>query len=241
MLSVENIFFELQNKKLLVIFPHPDDETMAAGGLILTAKKLRFKVTVLILTKGGAGQLHIHPKGKTTKQVRTLELEKAVKILGVDKLLLEDFDDGKLREQKEDWSKKVIEVIKNENPGIVVTFDHSGWTGHPDHIVSSMEVKKLLSTKFSKLILLWPVIDPDGKKWMNGEVREIMPKANLKLNLTNPTRLKLYLAACSYKSQRFSDKKLMPILRIILGWREEWYHRVDFSKIYKHKFVKFDI
>lgn len=238
--SVETLLNEVSNKKLLAVFAHPDDETMAAGGLLLAAKNSGFNTTVLILTKGGAGQLHIHPKGKTTKQVRTIELEKATKILKVDRLILEDFDDGKLNEQKDSWSRKVIEVIDKVSPGIIVTFDHSGWTGHPDHIISSVEVKNIVS-KYNDIILLWPVIDPDGKKWMNNEVRDIMPKANLKLNLSNPTRLKLYLAACSYKSQRFSDKKLMPILRIILGWREEWYHKVDLSKSYKHKFVKFEI
>jgi LmbE family N-acetylglucosaminyl deacetylase len=237
---LEELLNSQKNKKLLAVFAHPDDETMAAGGLLLLAKELGYEVTVLILTQGGAGQLHIHPKGKTTKQVRKMELEKATKILGADSLILFDFDDGKLREQIDGWKKLVKNTIEEVNPSIVVSFDHSGWTGHPDHIISSVETKNILRN-YPDTILLWPVIDPEGKKWVNEEVRDIMPKANYYFELGKKRRLALYKAASSYPSQRFSDKKLMPILRIILGWKCEWYHKVNLKKKYEHRFVKFDI
>jgi N-acetylglucosamine malate deacetylase 2 len=228
-----------ENKKLLAVFAHPDDETMAGGGLILAAKEAGYDVTVVILTQGGAGQLHIHPKGKTTKQVRKIELEKAIKVLGVDKLLLFDFDDGKLRQQTAEWIPLVEEIITKENPGIIETFDPSGWTGHPDHIVTSVEVKKLMNLEGS-VKLLWPTIDPDGKKWMNEEVKESMPKPNLELPM-NGLRIKIWSAAKAYKSQRFSDKRIMPLIRMMIGWKTEWYHEVDLEKEYTHKFVHFDI
>lgn len=40
----------------MTVFPHPDDETMASGGLLLAAKRLGWKTVVVVLTKGGAGE-----------------------------------------------------------------------------------------------------------------------------------------------------------------------------------------
>lgn len=240
MKDIKEFLEETKNKKLLAIFAHPDDETMSCGGLLLTAKKLGYQTTVFTITKGGAGQMHIHPHGKTTKQVRTIELQRATSILGVNQLILDDFDDGKLQEQESDWSKVVKQIIEKVDPGIVVTWDPSGWTGHPDHIMTSIVTKDILSKK-KEIALLWPVGNPEEKFWMNDEVRHIMPKPDFNLQLTKVIRMKLYRAASQYKSQRFSNKKFGQILRIVFHWKQEWYHMVDFQKEYKHKFVRFDI
>jgi hypothetical protein len=241
MKQIDTLLKETKNKKLLVIFPHPDDETMVAGGLLLHAKKMGFQTTAIILTKGGAGQLHIHPKGKTAKQVRTAELEKAGGILQLNKLIILDYDDGKLRIQKDEWIVDTEKYIKEIKPGIVVTFDHSGWTGHPDHIISSIEIKKVIEEKFPKIILLWRVI-PDifRDKWMNGDVVDMMVDPDYVLELKN-LWIKKWLAARAYKSQRFGQTRIKPLIRIVSQSKHEWYHKVGLGKVYKHKFVKFDI
>lgn len=241
MKQIDEVLKEITPKKLLAIFPHPDDETMVVGNLLLHAKKLGFETHVFILTQGAAGQIHIHPHGKTLKQVRREELLRAAKILKVDNLIIDDFDDGKLRDQSDVWLIRVKEVIQSIKPAVIVTFDPSGWTGHPDHIVTSIKIKSLIKEKFPKITLLWRAV-PDvlKDKWIHKDCADCMVEAQY---VVDPKRswITKWRAAREYKSQRFGQKILVPLIRIVQQHRLEWYHKVDFSKIYKHKFVKFDI
>ena len=220
----------------MVIYPHPDDETMAAGGLLMAAKELGWKTIVVILTKGGAGQIWCHPSGRSLKDLRATELERAAKILQINKVILGDFDDGKLRQQK--WTKWVNDQITKFDPGIVVTYDPSGMTGHPDHIISSVEVKKLID---KKTILLWTSISPElAKRIVNPKTTAYLSSPNYKLDLGFSWVTK-WLAARAHASQALGKGFPIP-LSLALAWQHyEWYHKVDLNKKYPYKFVEFKI
>ncbi|KKQ25909.1 MAG: hypothetical protein US62_C0042G0009 [Candidatus Woesebacteria bacterium GW2011_GWA1_37_8] len=53
---------KIKGKTLMVIFPHPDDESMMTGGLLSTAHKLGIRTVVVTITKGGAGKFTFIPK-----------------------------------------------------------------------------------------------------------------------------------------------------------------------------------
>lgn len=221
---------------MMVIYPHPDDETMAAGGLLLVAKKLGFKTIAVLLTKGAAGQIHVHPHGKSLKSMRVEELERASKILKIDELVLGDFDDGKLKDQK--WSKWLNEQMLKYNPQIVVTYDHSGLSGHPDHIALSLAVKKI-SRK--NVLLLWSTIAPEfAKRIVNPKTLAFASVPDYKLDLGN-NWIRKWLAARAHASQALGKGMPLP-LSVLLAWQHyEWYHKVDMSKDYPYKFVEFKI
>jgi LmbE family N-acetylglucosaminyl deacetylase len=141
------------NKVLAVIFPHPDDETVATGGLLMIARKYGYRVVVIILTKGERGQMLINPMGKTTSEIRERELRLAVKRLGGDELIQMDFPDAGLKETVSKWKNEIDRQLGEINPGIVVTYDPSGMTGHPDHISLSLVMKEL--AKKRKIALFW--------------------------------------------------------------------------------------
>ena len=150
-------------KSLMVIFPHPDDETMATGGLLLYAKLIGWKTIVVTLTKGDAGRLNIHPRGRTVSEIREGELKKAAKILKVSNLIIGDFSDGKLNNNKSTVISYVKEIIRKHEPGIVLTYDHSGITGHPDHITLSLIVKEIFQNGLGKKsVLFWSTLP---KSW----------------------------------------------------------------------------
>jgi N-acetylglucosamine malate deacetylase 1 len=71
--------FELKGKKLLVIAPHPDDEMISCGGLILKAIKEEAKVFVLYITIGPNRQL---VTGKTDVETRFKEIDAVAKACG---------------------------------------------------------------------------------------------------------------------------------------------------------------
>ncbi|BDA70735.1 hypothetical protein CAL7716_049010 [Calothrix sp. PCC 7716] len=79
---------------VLVIMPHPDDESIYAGGTIAALTQAGNSVRLVVATDGGAGR-----GGKSLKVKRAEELQRAVKILGiesVESLGLADF--GKYRD-----------------------------------------------------------------------------------------------------------------------------------------------
>ena len=212
-------------KVLMVIYPHPDDETMGAGGLLLTAKKLGWQTVAVILTKGGAGQMHVHPNGRTIKEMRMAELEKAASILQIDDLVVADYDDGKLRQHRSRWEKWLKQQIIKYHPAWIVTFDHSGISGHPDHISLSLALRKV-SAK-----LYWTTL-PQDLNLGNKELFKLRSAPTHILKLRG-IGLKKWQAMKAHRSQKLPGRVAL--------YRFEWYHEVEPRKKYPHKFVEFKI
>lgn len=226
----------------MTVFPHPDDETMASGGLLLAAKKYGWKTVVVTLTHGEAGKIYLDAKGKTLKQIRREELKKAIKILQVDDLVLGNFPDGKLKRSKLSWIKWLKKQIKRYSPSLVISYDHSGLTGHPDHISLSVELKKTLSLLKSKPTLFWTTLPPYLRKLpvAHSEIINIIAKTTHILDL-KWNWLKKWRAAKSHRSQKLGKGFPIPLAIILAKYHFEWYHEVDLNKKYPHKFVEFKI
>lgn len=229
-------------KTLMVIFPHPDDESVAAAGLLVAAKQHGWKTVVVTLTHGEAGKVHIHPNGRSTKEVRLSELKKASKIISVDELIVGDFDDGKLRETVVKWKPWLVKKLQEYNPTIVVTYDHAGITGHPDHISLSLEMLKLtkrLARKNEKLMLFWVSMPKQLKdKLLDSAISSTASCPTHELNL-GPSFVKKWLAIRAHKSQKTLQFWQMFYFLVIM--RREWYYKVSSKKKYNHKFVDFKI
>lgn len=230
---MKNIKNELKNwqkeKTLMVIFPHPDDETMASGGLLLAAKRQGWKTIVVTLTKGEAGQNYLNKKLN-----RVEELKNAAKILKVDELIIGNFPDGKLRQTAASWSKWLNVQIIKYNPSWIVTYDPSGLTGHPDHIALS---NYLIKNNKSKL---WFTTMPKSLKYYNSKIEEFLtePTHELGLGLDWITKS---LAAYAHASQKLGKDLPVPLWLALAYVRREWYHEYNPKVKYKHKFVEFKI
>jgi LmbE family N-acetylglucosaminyl deacetylase len=218
-------------KILMVIYPHPDDETMASGGLLLAAKKAGWKTIVVILTNGSAGKNHL--KKGILQEIRMDELKTAVNILGVDELIVGKFDDGKLREQQRSWEKWLNDQISKYNPGWLVTYDHSGISGHPDHISLSVALRN------TNAKLWWSTV-PKDFRLLNHLVKDYVSGPTHQLYMGwNWT--KKYLAAATHKSQALGKGLPIPLWLALFLYRTEWYHEVEAKTDYKYKFVPFEI
>ena len=94
--------------RLVVVAPHPDDETLAAGGLVQRVLRSGGTVRVVILTAGdgyleAAAALSGHPAPSAADyralgRARANEARTAMRTLGVTDLLLVDGPDGGLAE-----------------------------------------------------------------------------------------------------------------------------------------------
>ena len=137
--------------KVVFVFAHPDDETFSRGGTIIKLTKLRNTVNLICATKGEAGEVGNPPvtDKKNLGKVRQKELENAAKILGIKKIHFLGLIDGTLHKIKtEKLSDAIFKKLTEENPDVVITFDSSGGSNHPDHIA----VSKATTLAFEKLI-----------------------------------------------------------------------------------------
>lgn len=232
----------------MIIFPHPDDETMAAGGLLISARKAGWKTIVVVLTAGEAGKININPRGRSTREVRLAELKTATKMLGVTELITADFGDAKLKGQEKELSNYLTRLLNEYQPGLVVTYDHSGLTGHPDHITVSLVVKKIFKTytagkknNNNRPRLFWSTLPDRISRLWQLEISDTRVLPNYRLVTGLADMLRHYRAARSYRSQVFIKGPYLPMVLLMLLFRAEWYYEVDLTKEYRYKYIDFEI
>jgi len=129
---------------VLMIWAHPDDETYLAGGISALLTDAGHRVACITATRGEAGG---------DGQVRTVELEQALDVLGVSEHHWLDYPDGGCAEVDADEAVTRIRSIVDEvQPDTVLTFGPDGITGHPDHQTVSAWVDRALETNDARLL-----------------------------------------------------------------------------------------
>lgn len=131
--------------KIIFAFAHPDDETFSSGGTIARLSQEGHEVKLITATYGEAGQVGDPPITTKDKlgEVRKKEQACAAKILGIKEIFFLNLRDGGLREiSEENFVNLVLPILEKEKPDMVVTFDKTGGSNHPDHIAMSEAVTK---------------------------------------------------------------------------------------------------
>lgn len=120
---------------VLMMWAHPDDETYLAGGLSTLLTEAGGRVACVTGTRGEAGVSSATPaQVARLAQVRTEELDAALRILGVDEHHWLDYPDGGCADvDPEEAADRVAAIVEEVAPDTVVTFGPDGFTGHPDH------------------------------------------------------------------------------------------------------------
>jgi LmbE family N-acetylglucosaminyl deacetylase len=120
---------------LLAVFAHPDDESIACGGLLARCAADAIPVSLLCLTRGGLGQVD-DPARLRMGELRARELTAATCLLGIQDVMLLDHRNGFLPWiERSVLESEIATVVRRLRPTIVVTFDEDGLYWHPDHIV----------------------------------------------------------------------------------------------------------
>jgi N-acetyl-1-D-myo-inositol-2-amino-2-deoxy-alpha-D-glucopyranoside deacetylase len=122
---------------LLGIFPHPDDETYTAGGTMARAAAAGADVYVLCATRGEAGQVRTPGTATpaTLAEVRARELHASCAALGIHPPLFLDYPDGGLGDvDLPEAVGRIVRVIRDLRPQVVITMGADGVYGHPDHV-----------------------------------------------------------------------------------------------------------
>jgi N-acetylglucosamine malate deacetylase 2 len=127
-------------KKLLLVLAHPDDESFACGGVVAKYVEAGWKVELICATLGEAGDTG--PFGDQTKEqlsaIRKKEMETAGTILGISAITFLGYKDGALQsEPSGEIEEAVYQKMLESVPDVVVTFNTTGISNHPDHVKMS--------------------------------------------------------------------------------------------------------
>lgn len=146
-----------QFHRVLVIFPHADDEAITCGGSLHRLSAGGSAVTLVLLTKGERGPNAT--RNGSLKDVRTREARAVTAILGISKLVQEDLGDGELRSKKQELRMFIETFIEQEKPDLLISYDLAGLYGHADHMTCSEIITELKKTRFQE-VPLWYVTFP---------------------------------------------------------------------------------
>lgn len=127
--------------KVLVIFAHPDEGEIYAGGTTALYSQLGHQVKFMSLTNGDAG--HYSMKPKELAERRYIEAMHAKEILGLAEYEVLGYHDGILR-NTEEIRKKVAKSIQDWEADIVFTF-YPAEGGHNDNMTAGWIVREASS------------------------------------------------------------------------------------------------
>jgi LmbE family N-acetylglucosaminyl deacetylase len=139
---------------LMAVHAHPDDEVIATGGVLAKAADQGIRTVVVTCTNGeegdGPGGIKPDDPAHDAASVATLrlkELQESCSILGVARVELLGYRDsgmdGWVGNQHADAfanvpvevaAARLVELMKQYRPQVVIAYDENGGYGHPDHI-----------------------------------------------------------------------------------------------------------
>lgn len=171
--------------QVLIVAPHPDDETIGCGGLLA---RYGAQCSVLLMTDGRLGAPSDYDGKEDICAVRKRELQNALQEAGTDRLFCLDAPDGNLKKQHRGLHE--IDLKR-----YTYVFAPNPWENHDDHRAAYDLIKKELKRQRSKA------------KLMQYEVWTTLREPDYYLDITQQIEVKRRMIA-HYTSQ-LKDKDYM--------------------------------
>jgi LmbE family N-acetylglucosaminyl deacetylase len=122
---------------MMAVFAHPDDEAFGTGGTLARYAAEGVDVYLVTATRGEAGQIAA-PELATPANlpaVRERELRCACRIYGIHPPIFLDYLDGQLTIVNQGQAVgKLVRLMRQLRPQVVITFGPDGIYGHYDHL-----------------------------------------------------------------------------------------------------------
>jgi LmbE family N-acetylglucosaminyl deacetylase len=127
----------MPDHSLLAIFAHPDDETFGLAGCFAMYRSRGIRCALITASCGEAGEIsdlvHINPEDLC--DARADELKQAMKAVGVDEVNILGYADGRVSQaDPQEITGRIVRLVRQMRPDVIVTFGPEGIYGHPDHI-----------------------------------------------------------------------------------------------------------
>ena len=176
---------DLEHLSVLAAFAHPDDEGFGCGGTLAMLVSRGARVTLVCGTNGDVGEISDPALAtpETLGQVRQEELRRAMNVTGVGDLRFLNYRDSGMVGTEDNRHPnalhqadagqavdRIVEVMEETQPQVVLTHDPSGGYGHPDHIAMCRHV----TAAFSKFA------GPGGAKESRALYYVCFPRSNFR-------------------------------------------------------------
>jgi LmbE family N-acetylglucosaminyl deacetylase len=119
---------------ILLVFAHPDDESSSVAGTTAKYTERGVSVDLICATRGEKGTRLDVPAEVDTATAREAGLRVAASITGIRNIYLLGYMDGDLEEvDTGEIVARIMNIMREVRPEIVITFGPDGISGHPDH------------------------------------------------------------------------------------------------------------
>lgn len=141
-----------KNRCLLAIHAHPDDESSKGAGTMARYADEGVRVVLVCATGGEEGEI-LNPRMdqpgilERMHELRMAELRTACDILGVEKVYELGYRDSGMpgtesnehpdafcKAEADEAVRRLVEIIRQERPEVVLSYDESRGYEHPDHV-----------------------------------------------------------------------------------------------------------
>ena len=134
---------------LVCFHAHPDDESIATGGLMARAAAGGHRVVLVVATRGEAGEVDegFLAEGEALAERRARETAASAEVLGVERVVFLGYTDSGMigtptndepgcfwRADVEEAAARLAAILTEEGADVLTVYDDHGGYGHPDHI-----------------------------------------------------------------------------------------------------------
>ena len=138
-----------EGRRLLAVLAHPDDEVFGLGGTLALYAAKGVQVDLVCATRGEVGEIADGAQAtqETLGQVRENELRCSAAVLGINEVIFLDHRDSGMagtaenedpraftNVQADEIVPRLVRIMRQIRPHVIITFDPDGGYGHPDHI-----------------------------------------------------------------------------------------------------------
>lgn len=208
--------------QLVVVAAHPDDETLAAGGLIATCSQRGIPVQVVVVTDGGGS----HPRSSThtverLRDLRDAELRSAVRRLAPEAGIVQlGLPDGGIEHEPDRLRAALDDLFSRVDAGALVVSTWAG-DGHRDHRLVGEAVEAAASRlglrSLGFPLWFWHWAEPDDAPWAD----------SVSLRLGDVAAERKRLAVSEYRSQTEPLSSLPEDRRVLEPGVLEHFRRAD--------------
>jgi len=142
-------------RDVVVVCAHPDDESFGLGAIITTLVDTGTRIRLVCFTHGEGSTLGA---GDDLAARRDDELVCAADVLGVEQVRVHAYPDGTLSQTPAGRLADEI-VTAAADADALLTFDHGGITGHPDH-QQATDAAVLAGQRLAVPVLGWALPKP---------------------------------------------------------------------------------
>ena len=136
-------------RTLMAVHAHPDDECITTGGILARYNAEGARTVVVTCTRGDLGGISDPTLAGplSLDDLRARELARALDILGGTRSVQLGYRDSGMagapanahpdsfhQADLEEATRRLVRVVREERPDVLVTYDETGGYGHPDHV-----------------------------------------------------------------------------------------------------------